>query len=122
MKPASLEAYRLLHEGSLALAQIEGNGMKIDMPYLEKALETTQTKIWEKEEELKESKTFKLWTKHYGNKTKLGSHEQLGHLIFTVLEYPCTSYTPTGRPSTDEEAFEAVVLPFVKDWLYVQKL
>ena len=34
MKPISLNAYKLFHDGALALADVEMNGMRIDVDYL----------------------------------------------------------------------------------------
>jgi len=36
MTPFSIEAYNLFHAGSLAFADIEQTGIKIDVPYLKK--------------------------------------------------------------------------------------
>lgn len=47
------DAYRLFHEGTLALAEIEHNGMRIDKAYLDEALTRTADQIKGYEDELR---------------------------------------------------------------------
>ena len=35
------DAYELLHEGSIALAEIEANGMRVDVDYVHRAIKKT---------------------------------------------------------------------------------
>ena len=42
VKPATHDAYRLMHEGTQALSRVEEAGMRIDVPYLDKALRETK--------------------------------------------------------------------------------
>lgn len=132
MKPASPEAFKLLLEGSLALAQVEQNGLRIDVGYLNKTIEETAQKISVLQKELREDKVYSIWRKAYGEKAKLGSPEQLANVIFKKLGYPCkeytqTSYKPDGslndnpREKADEGAFAHVDLPFVKKYFEWKK-
>ncbi len=36
MKRAKPEAYQLMHEGAITLAEVEANGIRIDVEYLKK--------------------------------------------------------------------------------------
>jgi DNA polymerase I-like protein with 3'-5' exonuclease and polymerase domains len=112
--PARPEAFKLLMEGSAAFADIEENGMKIDVPYLDRAIEWSGKRIRELEADLRSDEIYKVWRKHYGDGADLGKRQQLGHVIFDLLKYPCKSFNKAGKPKTDEEAFEDIDLPFVK--------
>lgn len=120
--PARPEAFKLLMEGSETFADIEEHGMKIDVPYLDRAIEWTGKKIKELEHELRNDEIYKTWRKHYGESADLGKRQQLGDVIFNVLKYPCKSFNQAGKPRTDEEAFEDIDLPFVKRWTDYEKL
>lgn len=124
MKPATKEAYDLFHNGAITLARIEQTGMRIDTKYLDWAMSSTDQKIKDIEAELKDDKTWKLWKREYGNKTKFGSDVQLAHILFSVLDYPCTSWTNEDRtrPSMDEEVLQSIDLPFVHGYLRHRKL
>lgn len=122
MKATTLDAYKLLHEGILALSQVEANGMKIDMDYLKKANKRITKQIIIKSEALKEDKIVKVWRKRFGADTNLDSHDQLGKVLFEDLDYTCPSFTKTGRFKTDELVLETLGIPFVNDYLEVKKL
>lgn len=120
--PSSPEAFRLMMEGTAAFADIEQNGMKIDVPYLDGALERSSILIKKMEDDLREDEVYKVWKKTFGEKADLGSRQQLGTVIFDKMGVPCVHRTKTGKPSTDEEAFEDVDFPFVKRYISLEKL
>lgn len=123
MKPVTDKAYQLFHEGSIALSQIEANGLRIDVDYLNKAISKTKDKIKKITMRMREDKIFKKkWRKHFGQKTNMGSREQLGKVLFTIMKYPCPSHTDTGRPKVDKEALSSVDLDFVRDFIKLEKL
>lgn len=123
MKPATKEAYKLLHNGSLALAQIERNGIRIDVDYLDRTIVNCDAKIKGIKARLRAAKEFTVWRKRYGEKTNLGSPEQLGVVLFNVLGHKSLGYTAGSesktkkRHRTDEAALRTVDSDFVKDWL-----
>lgn len=119
------EAYRLLHRGSLALSKVEGNGIRVDRKYLDRTMADLDRKITEGERELKESKVWKRWRRAFGEKAKLTSREQLGAVFFDSKvggRYEVRERTETGRPKTDESAFEWVDHPFPKAYFRVEKM
>jgi len=119
---SSPEAYRLFHAGSLCLARIESNGIKIDVDYLEKTTADIRNRIRGMEEKLRSDGVWKLWKKEFGDSANLGSRQQLAEVVFGKMKYECKSFTPTKRPKADEAAFEHVEIPFVKDYFRVEKL
>lgn len=123
-RTATPEAFKLLLDGSLALSQIETNGIKIDVDYLKKATEEITEKIVTLENQLRSDEIYTAWRKRWGQKTNLGSREQLAEVLFNVLKYPCKEVTATGRYKADVTAFEGIDLPFVKaysSWQRFQK-
>jgi DNA polymerase I len=122
MKPISPEAYSLLHQGTLALSQVEANGIRIDVKYLAKARRRTQRTVKEMEERIKSSDAWKTWRKTFGGKSNLGSRDQLGKVLFDVMEMPCNDRTATGRAKVDEDVLSQIDVPFVKDYLRMEKL
>src|SRR5690606_17583823 len=122
MRASTPEALQLMMEGSQAFADIEANGMRIDVAYLDKAIKWADQKAKELEKELRQDEVYATWRRVYGEKTDLGSPKQLGHVIFDVLKVPCKHRTKTGRPKTDVEALEAVEFPFIKRLVDLKKL
>jgi len=113
MKPASYPAYKLLHDGAIALSRVEAAGLRIDTEYLSQTqLEVTgQIKILS--ERLRESKLGRLWRKKFGAKFNLGADDQLADLLFNELGHPIIIRTKTGKPATTEEALSHIPLKFL---------
>jgi DNA polymerase I-like protein with 3'-5' exonuclease and polymerase domains len=116
------EAYQLLHDGAKVLSQIEANGIRVDTKYLTGRRRQLDQQIKELSDGLQQDPLYKIWRREFGASTKLGNRTQLGHVLFTILKFPCTQYTKTGRPATDEAAFDNVDHPFVKQYTRLQKL
>ncbi len=118
VEAATRESYWLLHEGSLALAQIEANGIKIDVDYLDRAIVKTHKKIARMEEELKQDPIYKTWKRKFGEKTNFDSGPQIAHMAYEELGYECKFLTKKGKkPSTSEEALQDIDIPFFKKLL-----
>jgi len=122
MKPSSPAAYKLLLDGSAALADIEQNGMRIDVDYLDRTIKETNINIKEMEADLRLDEVYKIWRKLYGDKTDLGSRKQLGKVIFGELGVECKHRTKGGLPKTNVEALEDVDFPFVRKLTTLEKL
>ncbi len=122
MKPITNQAYKLLHEGCVALSQVEANGIRIDTDYLKRVIEETNTQINEVTSSLNHYKIYKTWQKRYGSRANLGSREQLGVVLFDMMKYPCLIYTKTGKPQADEAALKSTGLEFVDKYLRLEKL
>lgn len=116
------EAYQLLMQGAQALTDVEANGMRIDVDYLDRVIKQAGQKIRRMEVELKDDEIWALWRKTFPGRAELGSKEQLGKILFGVMEIPSTRTTDTGRAAADIEALEEIDLPFVKKFLSLEKL
>lgn len=128
MTPTTLDAYQLFHDGSIALAQVEQAGMRVDLGYLESASKETEDQIRELKDELVGDSVFRLWKQRFGEKTSLGNHEQLGAVVFGDLGYERREESvelnedgEIAKTSNDEAAFAHVDHPFVKKWTLRQK-
>jgi DNA polymerase I len=122
LKPATEEAVRLFQDGQITLAQVEANGIKIDTEYLAGAISSTEEKIRKLQSQIKEDEVYKLWRKRFGKKANIGSNEQLGKLLFDELGYKSKNLTATGKYKVDVDALTGIDLPFVKQWIEIEKL
>ncbi len=121
------DAYDLFHNGSIALAQVESAGIRVDTDYLDRTILRYDKKIRRMEKELQKDKVWKIWEKKYGRKSTLSSRPQLGHVLFTEMGLPCSEWTSggvsgKGRPSTTDAVLRGVDLPFVESYLRLEKL
>ncbi len=122
MKPIIDSGYKLLHDGSIALSQIETNGIRIDTDYLGEAIISTDNRIKNLTLKMRNDKIFKLWRKTFGQRTNMGSREQLGSILFGVMKILCSSFTETGKPKTDISVLEGINLKFVRRFTRLAKL
>lgn len=107
----------------MALASVEAAGIRIDTAYLERAIRRTARQIARAQADLESSPVIRTWRKTYRNRTNLNSTEQLGHVLFHVLEHPYPEeLTATGKYKTDEKTLGSVDHPFVQTYLQVKKL
>lgn len=114
--------YRLLHEGAVALSAIEAAGMRVDVDYLDRAIEKAEQDIKEIRSELRQHKFWLVWRRRFGADANLDSREQLGTILFDELKMPCPEQTTTGRYATDETVLESLNSKFVKKYLKLAKL
>lgn len=121
IRPTTKEANEFFKEGTLAFAEIERVGMRIDIKYLDGAIVQVRNRIRKGEEGLKNTKIFKAWKTRFPE-PNLQSTAQLGEVLFNVLGYKAESYTATGKAKVNEEAIEKVDDPFVAAFLKCKKL
>ncbi len=117
------DAYQLFHDGQIALAQVEQNGLRVDVGYLTKTISEIDTAVKEGEARLRASKVYKQWQQAFGREANLTSLTQLGTLLFDHMKLPYTGErTETGRYKADEKTLSGVDLPFVRRYLKLGKL
>lgn len=123
MKATTRDAMKLMMEGSLALAEVERAGIKIDVPYLENTVTTITSRIKGLTEAIRTDPVYETWRREYGQKTNLASREQLSHVLFDVLGHESKGQTEKGsRHKTDRASLEHIDLPFVKKLTTIEKL
>jgi DNA polymerase-1 len=115
------EAYDLFHQGNLALAESEANGMMFD---------TEQCKIQEKHlrrvmaraiREIENSAGGKIWKKKFGAKYNIQSSEQLGSILYNELNYKDIPLTKTGRPAVNEKTLVDIDHPLAEKIIEYRK-
>jgi len=122
LKPATPEAYDLLHRGTLALANVERNGIRIDVEYLDSAIADVGRQITRMEAKLRQDKVWRLWSRKFGSRAGFAKQQQLADIVFGDMGHEVLHRTSKGAPSTDEAAFEHVDLPFVRRYFRWKKL
>ena len=122
------KGYKLLHDGLLALAVVERNGIKVDTDYLDRKIEEVGSQIAGLEGELqRDKKVYRPWRKRYGDKLNLDSTAQLATVLYDDLGFKVRAYTEKGQRKTDEEALKDAtrksdVSDFTKLYLRRKKL
>jgi DNA polymerase-1 len=127
LNPAIDPGYELLHEGVIALTQMEANGIRIDVEYLDWAIENTGTRIQNLRDKIRDHEIGRAWRRKFGAKTNFGSRDQLADLLFLPKRMGGLGYIPRdstsgGRAKADEKALERLNLPFIKGYLKLEKL
>jgi DNA polymerase I-like protein with 3'-5' exonuclease and polymerase domains len=126
MNPRTNEAYQLLHDGVLALATVEANGMPVDLDYCARASRKAKIKIARLKEKILDSEIGLLWKKLYGPKLNLNSPNQMCKIFFDKLKLEPTEFTETGRPALDVSALDNLQqrhsIPFLQDYVRMKKL
>lgn len=129
IKPNRRDAYQLLHDGTLALARIEANGMLVDEPYLRTTIEQLRERSRDLKLRLQRDPIWTEWRKRFGDRASLTARPQLGEILYKRLGYTPKEFTETTRDlaeedrvgATDESALEKINLPFLRDYLRMQK-
>lgn len=121
MKPTTKDAYNLLHEGILALSDIENKGIHIDVDYCKKQITYMERKIKRLLDSLDKTDEIKIWRKTYGNKFKIDSNQQLAHVLFEVMDHVSDDKTESGMNSVAGESLNKLKIPMVKDLIQYRK-
>lgn len=117
------EAYDLLHRGQIALSEIEAVGVRIDKPYLERALDETAERIAKLEREIRADPNWYYWQRRFREKANSASSQQLAEVVFKDLKYASKHRTASGaRESASEKALDGIDIPLVKNYLEAQHL
>ena len=122
MLPTQSEAYKLFHEGVLALGRAHEHGMQIDVEYCEKKKRQLTKRIKNYKEEFEASAFFAQWRQAYGAKTNIDSSTQLAHILYDILKIKAVKQTAGGRGSTDEDSLSRLNIPEVNILLKMKKL
>ncbi len=122
MKATTAAACRLMHEGTLAHAEIEAAGIRIDVARLDRTIKGVGNRIESLTGKLKQDDVWKVWKRRFGGQANMGSRPQLGKVLFDELGYKSTTVTKTGRPKMDRVELERLDLPFVKRFLQLEDI
>jgi len=122
VKSISKQAYRLIHDGILALAEVEQNGIHVDTKYCEEKQRELSEEVGQLEIRMEEYEEVKLWKRKYKHKFNLDSDLQLSHILYKELGIRPTKLTEKENASVDQSVLAGMDLPMVKDLLHLRKL
>lgn len=97
MIPYKKSAFKLFFDGARALAEVEANGIRMDVPYLDKSIAEVESKISTLELQLEDFALAKKWRNIYGVKTNYGSPVQMSKMLFEEMGYQSPETTASGR-------------------------
>lgn len=122
IKPSTPDAYRLMHNGILAMSRIEEVGIRVDVPYVKKTMRRMAKQIASDESTLRESVEYDIMRRRFGSKTNIKSRKQIATLFYKDMGLTPTSFTDKGNPQVDERALTDIGTPFAKAFLSLEKL
>ena len=119
----SVEAYKLLHDGTLALERAERTGIRVDVEYLGQAYVDLTREMGQLDYDFKESKFYANWAKSQDKEPNPNSTVQLSNYLYNVLKRkPLKLSEKTGRGSTDKESLTYLNIPELDMILRIKKL
>ena len=105
---STIAGYQLLHDGVLAMADIEANGIHIDTEYVRRQQVHLTRRIEHLSEKMESHEEMKIWKKAYRHNLNMDSTEQLSDILFKQMEHEAVIMTKgkKPKPSVSEEALE----------------
>lgn len=123
IQATTADAYKLVHDGILALARAERQGIRIDTEYCEKKKKHLERKIEYLEKKLQKTKFYRRWHHIYGAKTNIHSNQQLARILYKAMKITPPKMTEKGEMgATDEDTLEKINIPELKTILQIRKL
>ena len=117
-----IEAYHLMHNGTLALARAEAAGIRVDMDYLNAKIAHLERRIARMEQKFRDSKFHKDWEASQEKVPNPNSGLQLSKFLYETKGLKPPKLTKGGRGSVDKEALTELNIPELMDLLYTKKL
>ena len=111
LNPKTLQAYNLLHEGTLALARAELAGFRVDLEYIKRKKILINKKIQRAEDKFKETDFYKHWQHSTKGRVNINSGAQLKYFLYNIKKYEPIKTTASGEGSTDEESLKQLNIP-----------
>jgi DNA polymerase-1 len=121
LKPATPEAYRLIHDGIRTLARVEEVGIGVDLNYVKQTRDKLAKEIRQLEARLTDTEEYERLRQHYGSKANLNSAKQQADLLYKFMQYEVRHVTDKGTPSIDEQALQEIGTDFTKMLLRLKK-
>jgi DNA polymerase-1 len=113
--PTTKDAYRLFHDGSLALAEAEFNGIRADREYIQRTIANLKRQEKRLRGKLNETELGRLFKATYGRKANYDSDQQLREILYGEMGLPSTKKTSggkkgseAGKASVDSETLESL--------------
>ena len=116
-----VDAYQLIHEGTVALAVVQQNGIRIDADYCRQKVAWLDRKIEQAERRLKRTRLYEAWEKRYGAKVNYGSIPQLRSVLYADLGVKSFKQTEKGEDSADDKALRRIEVEGIDQLLLMRK-
>lgn len=114
IRPTTKDAYRLFHDGSLALAECEFNGIRTDREYCQRMSANLDRQVQSLGARMLDTELGKAWKARFPSPT-WGNDHQLRKVIYDDLGIEAKSYTSGGKkhgksntPSTKAEVLQGM--------------
>ena len=104
ISPRTPEAYDLFHQGSLALAEAEFNGICVDREYCELKIKNIGRQIKALTSQFMETELGRVWNARFGRRMALSKDDQLRKILFEDLGLESTIETSGGKHGKDKKA------------------
>ena len=121
MEAVDYMAYKLLHDGALALARAERAGIRVDVKKAQELADNLTHEIQRLESEFRATKFYKHWS-YIFNPPNIYSDYQLAHILYKVRKIEPPKLTKSGRGSTDEETLLMLGMPILEKLIKIRKL
>jgi DNA polymerase I-like protein with 3'-5' exonuclease and polymerase domains len=122
INPDTIDAYRLFHEGILAFARAERQGIRVDIDYVNKKMESITRRMERLEREFRTTKLFKHWQHSTKGEVNILSNIQLSRFLYNVKKVKMERETISGQGATDDEALRQMNIPELENLLQIRKL
>jgi len=115
VEPTTQYAYRFFHEGILALADVEQNGIRIDVPKAKEAYKQAGKDIDRLMDKLGDHEAMKEWKKQYKNNVNFDSDTQLKKVL--------KKFVGEDVPKADAETLKKLDYDkkFILDFIQIRK-
>ena len=115
-------AYQLIHEGTVALSEVERSGICIDVEYCREKLAWLDQKSEQAERRLKRSRLYHAWSARYGSKLAYSSAPQLRSVLYADLKVKPFKQTESGEDAADVEALRQTGVDGIEHLIRMRKL
>lgn len=123
MIPRTNDAYRLLHNGTLALSRITEAGIRIHEDKLDETISTVDEQIDKLQSEIRKDRVYTLMQRRFKHKFSWDAPAQLGKVLFEEMGFKAKYFTEkTGQAQATEQALAEVDHPVIKSYLQMRKL
>lgn len=105
-KPQLQQAYKLLHQGSLAFSFMQRQGMRVDVSLLKQKKQQITEEIEKEQSKFKASEFYKEWKSfRKGEEPNYNSPKQLKDFLYGHKKLQPSKYTDTGKKELKEQGF-----------------
>ena len=120
--PKTSQAYRLLHDGTLAFSRAEQQGIRVDLERCEQQKKDLTDEIEKRETAFYDTKFYRHWEHSAGGKINVHSNAQLAKYLYGTKKLEPVSTTASGQGSTDEDALSQLGVPELTELIQIRKL